>query len=127
MPRLLILLTLPPDVTEQYRVQLDRKFPRVDIDVATTADKAAAALRPAGLRPCPGRACLEALAGEAFAGQDLRHSRHRCHRRGTGAEVQGAGHEGDWFHLGAASGPGVRPCASGERSAEGSAGGRPPR
>jgi len=41
MPRLLILLTLPPDVTEQYRAQLSRKFPGVDIEVAATPDKAA--------------------------------------------------------------------------------------
>ena len=44
MPRLLILLTLPPDVTEQYRARLKQKFPESDIDVIATADKAAAAL-----------------------------------------------------------------------------------
>ena len=44
MSRLLILLTLPPDVTEQYRVRLKQKFPGIDIDVIGTADKAAAAL-----------------------------------------------------------------------------------
>ena len=44
MPRLLILLTLPPDVTEQYRARLKQKFPEIDIDVIATADKAAAAL-----------------------------------------------------------------------------------
>ena len=30
MPRLLILLTLPPDVTEQYRARLSRTFPEID-------------------------------------------------------------------------------------------------
>jgi D-2-hydroxyacid dehydrogenase (NADP+) len=44
MPRLLILLTLPPDVTEQYRTRLGGLFPEIDIDVAATADRAAAAL-----------------------------------------------------------------------------------
>ena len=44
MPRLLILLTLPPDVTEQYRARLARSFPEIGIDVAATADKAAVAL-----------------------------------------------------------------------------------
>lgn len=34
MPRLLILLTLPPDVIEQYRTRLSVKFPALDIDVA---------------------------------------------------------------------------------------------
>ncbi len=29
MPRLLILLTLPPDVTEQYRARLTQKFPEI--------------------------------------------------------------------------------------------------
>ena len=33
MPRLLILLTLPPDVTEQYRARLARTFPEIGIDV----------------------------------------------------------------------------------------------
>ena len=33
MPRLLILLTLPPDVTEQYRTRLAQKFPEIGIDV----------------------------------------------------------------------------------------------
>ena len=41
MPRLLILLTLPPDVTEQYRARLKQKFPEIDIDVIATGDKAA--------------------------------------------------------------------------------------
>jgi phosphoglycerate dehydrogenase-like enzyme len=49
MPRLLILLTLPPDVTEQYRARLSQKFPEIDIDVITTADKAAVALRDADM------------------------------------------------------------------------------
>jgi D-2-hydroxyacid dehydrogenase (NADP+) len=34
MPRLLILLTLPPDVIEQYRARMSAKFPALAIDVA---------------------------------------------------------------------------------------------
>jgi phosphoglycerate dehydrogenase-like enzyme len=34
MPRLLILLTLPPDVIEQYRARISAKFPDLTIDVA---------------------------------------------------------------------------------------------
>ena len=49
MARLLILLTLPPDVTEQYRARLARIFPEIDIDVAATADKAAPALANADM------------------------------------------------------------------------------
>ena len=37
MPRLLILLTLPPDVTEQYRARLAATFPEIAIDVVATA------------------------------------------------------------------------------------------
>ena len=49
MRRLLILLTLPPDVTEQYRARLAQKFPGIDIDVAATPDKAAAAFPQADM------------------------------------------------------------------------------
>ena len=49
MPRLLILLTLPPDVTEQYRARLSQKFPEIGIDLIATADKAAAALPEADM------------------------------------------------------------------------------
>jgi len=49
MPRLLILLTLPPDVTEQYRARLSKLFPGIDIDVAATADKAKAAMPQADM------------------------------------------------------------------------------
>src|SRR6476620_10122278 len=49
MPRLLILLTLPPDVIEQYRVELGRKFPGIEIEVAGTPDKAMAALPQADM------------------------------------------------------------------------------
>src|SRR3954471_20191236 len=49
MPRLLILLTLSPDRTEQYRAQLSQKFPEISIDVIATADKAAAALPEADM------------------------------------------------------------------------------
>lgn len=34
MPRLLILLTLPPDVIEQYRARIGAQFPELTIDVA---------------------------------------------------------------------------------------------
>ncbi len=37
MPRLLILLTLPPDVTEQYRARLAEAFPELGIDVVADA------------------------------------------------------------------------------------------
>jgi len=47
MPRLLILLTLPPDVIEQYRVELGRKFPGIEIEIAATPDKAATVTRHA--------------------------------------------------------------------------------
>ena len=49
MPRLLILLTLPPDVTEQYRDRLAQRFPEIGIDLIATADKAAAALPEADM------------------------------------------------------------------------------
>ncbi|AMN39339.1 D-2-hydroxyacid dehydrogenase [Rhodoplanes sp. Z2-YC6860] len=49
MPRLLIVLTFPPDVTEQYRVQLSQKFPDIEIEVAATADKATAAFPQADM------------------------------------------------------------------------------
>jgi D-2-hydroxyacid dehydrogenase (NADP+) len=49
MPRLLIVLTLPPEVIDQYRVRIGRKFPEIAIDVAPTADKAAAALGQADM------------------------------------------------------------------------------
>ena len=47
MPRLLILLTLPPDVTEQYRVRLSRAFPELAIDVVASRDKLGTALADA--------------------------------------------------------------------------------
>jgi phosphoglycerate dehydrogenase-like enzyme len=49
MPRLLILLTFPPEVTEQYRSRLSRTFPEIAIDVVATADKAVAALADADM------------------------------------------------------------------------------
>jgi D-2-hydroxyacid dehydrogenase (NADP+) len=44
MPRLLILLTLPPDVTEQYRARFSRAFPDLQIDVVSTRDALGPAL-----------------------------------------------------------------------------------
>jgi len=44
MPRLLIALTLPPDVTEQYRLRLGRVFPEIAIEVAADREHAAEAL-----------------------------------------------------------------------------------
>ena len=49
MPRLLILLTLPPDVIEQYRTRLARAFPAIEIDVAATAEAARPALLQADM------------------------------------------------------------------------------
>lgn len=49
MPRLLILLTLPPDVTEQYRARLSRLFPELTIDVVSQRDKAGPALAEADI------------------------------------------------------------------------------
>ena len=49
MPRLLILLTLPPDVTEQYRLRLSRAFPELEIDVVNSRDKLGTALAEADM------------------------------------------------------------------------------
>ena len=49
MSRLLILLTLPPDVTEQYRARLSNLFPDLTIDVVSQRDKAAPALAQADI------------------------------------------------------------------------------
>jgi phosphoglycerate dehydrogenase-like enzyme len=49
MPRLLILLTLPPDVTEQYRARLSRTFPEIEVEVAATAEAGRAALARADM------------------------------------------------------------------------------
>jgi phosphoglycerate dehydrogenase-like enzyme len=49
MPRLLILLTLPPEVTEQYRARLSELFPGVEVEVAATADAARPALTRADM------------------------------------------------------------------------------
>ena len=49
MPRLLILLTLPPDVTEQYRLRLSRAFPDITIDVVADKEKAADAIKAADM------------------------------------------------------------------------------
>ena len=50
MPRLLILLTLPPDVTEQYRARLAQKFPELD-------DRRGADSRQGGRRACRRPTC----------------------------------------------------------------------
>jgi D-2-hydroxyacid dehydrogenase (NADP+) len=47
MARLLILLTLPPDVTEQYRARLNRAFPELQIDVVSSRDTLGPALAKA--------------------------------------------------------------------------------
>jgi D-2-hydroxyacid dehydrogenase (NADP+) len=49
MSRLLILLTFPPDVTEQYRSRLSAAFPELTIEVAAEKDKAEIALREADI------------------------------------------------------------------------------
>ena len=47
MTRVLILLTLPPDVTAQYRARLGKLFPELDIDVVSQREQAEAALTKA--------------------------------------------------------------------------------
>jgi phosphoglycerate dehydrogenase-like enzyme len=47
MPRLLILLTMPPQVREQYRSRLAARFPELGIDVVDHYSKAAAFIREA--------------------------------------------------------------------------------
>ena len=49
MPRLLILLTLPADVTAQYQARLAKLFPELEIDVAAQRDKAEPALTQADM------------------------------------------------------------------------------
>jgi phosphoglycerate dehydrogenase-like enzyme len=49
MPRLLILLTLPADVTEQYRLRLGRLFPEIAIDVVADKEKAESAIKAADM------------------------------------------------------------------------------
>jgi phosphoglycerate dehydrogenase-like enzyme len=49
MPRLLILLTLPADVTEQYRRRLGRAFPEIAIDVAADKETAQGAIAAADM------------------------------------------------------------------------------
>ncbi len=49
MARLLILLTLPPDVTVQYRARLSTLFPELDIDVVSQREQAEAALAKADI------------------------------------------------------------------------------
>lgn len=44
MARLLIVLTLPPNVTEQYRLRLGQAFPGIEIEVAADRDAAITAL-----------------------------------------------------------------------------------
>ena len=47
MTRVLILLTLPPDVTAQYRARLGKLFPELDIDVVSQREQAEVALTKA--------------------------------------------------------------------------------
>ena len=49
MPRLLILLTLPPDVTEQYRLRLGHSFPELEIDVVSDKHRAETAIKAADM------------------------------------------------------------------------------
>jgi phosphoglycerate dehydrogenase-like enzyme len=49
MPRLLILLTLPPNVTEQYRARIGRLFPEIEVEVAADSAKGAAAMGSADM------------------------------------------------------------------------------
>ena len=76
MPRLLILLTLPPDVTEQYRQRLSKKFPELTIDVCSDKTKAEDAIKAAiadyrkkkGQAVAPASTPGEAHARQAFDG-----------------------------------------------------------
>ena len=47
MPRLLILLTLPPDVTGEYRARFSLAFPDLQIDVVSSRDRLGSALADA--------------------------------------------------------------------------------
>ena len=49
MPRLLILLTLPPDVIEQYRLRLSQTFPTIEISVANSRETGGPALANADM------------------------------------------------------------------------------
>jgi len=49
MPRLLILLTLPPDVIEQYRARVSEKFPALAVDVASRHDDFRSLIGPADI------------------------------------------------------------------------------
>lgn len=49
MSRLLLILTLPPDVSEQYRQRLGSLFPDLTIDVVSKAEDVAAPLRQADI------------------------------------------------------------------------------
>ena len=69
MPRLLIVLTLPPEVIEQYRIRLSQKFPELAIDVASTHDKAAAALGRADILLTFGQVMKNLKLGLEGAGQ----------------------------------------------------------
>ena len=69
MPRLLIVLTLPPEVIEQYRIRLSQKFPELAIDVASTTDKAAAAMGRADMLLTFGQVMKNLKLGLEGAGQ----------------------------------------------------------
>ena len=92
MPRLLILLTLPPDVTEQYRARLSRTFPDDRRSKSRRrADKAAAALPQADMLLTFGQMMKNLkldLAGAAQPemGAGARH-RARRHHRSAGAQA----------------------------------------
>jgi phosphoglycerate dehydrogenase-like enzyme len=69
MPRLLIVLTLPPEVIEQYRTRLGQKFSELAIDVASTHDQAAAALGRADMLLTFGQVMKNLKLGLEGAGQ----------------------------------------------------------
>jgi D-2-hydroxyacid dehydrogenase (NADP+) len=69
MPRLLIVLTLPPDIIEQYRRRIGQKFPELAIDVASTTDKGAAALGQADILITFGQVMKNLKLGLETAGQ----------------------------------------------------------
>ena len=89
---LLILLTLPPDVTEQYRQRYSRTFPELAIDVVATRDKAAAALAEADMLLTFGQMMKNLKldlddAAQPEMGAGARH-RPRRHHRPAGAQAR---------------------------------------
>src|SRR6478609_2525155 len=130
MPRLLILLTLPPDVTEQYRARLTQKFPEISIDVIATADKAATALPEADMLLTFGQMMKNLKLDLANAaklkwvqalgtGLDGITDQPALKKDVTVTSLQGVRDERGRRHLIAEESRGLRPHPSGRRASEG--------